>query len=104
MTIEMYDEHESWLTRQRAWLADLEDMGGIPHEPPPAVLDPLPWWKDADYYAQGVLDVLSVARRTVFAVVRMMLRQAFTGRHSVAAITLWVTVLLFATGYLLAWL
>lgn len=78
MNIETYDDHEPWLDRQHALLAELEEMGGIGHEPPPRVLPPLPWWKDQhriDGEAQRVIEALRFVREVIKAVFSRLLRE-----------------------------
>jgi hypothetical protein len=97
--IDDYESHEAWLARQ---LVELEQMADLPHEPPPRVLPPLPWWKDAHRVngeAERILEALRFAWEVIKAVLRGMLRGFF---RNAAAVTVLVALVLFLTGWLLS--
>jgi hypothetical protein len=97
--IDNYESHESWLART---IAELEDMSGLPHDPPPRNLPPLPWWKDENRIngeAARILEALAFAWGVIKALTRDTLRKLFRNPYVVAV---FVLAALFLTGYALA--
>lgn len=97
--IDDYESHESWLTRQ---LVVLEDLTDLPHDPPPRVLAPLPWWKDEHRIngeAERILEAFRFAWEVIKAVLKGLLLRFF---RNTAAVAVLVALVLFLTGWLLS--